>query len=407
MKKYWKLISTVTVIVLSIGTFYVNAVLSAEEHPAFVIKTVSGDAAEIKPLVLEGYYEDTSGYVSNNLNITTEGSTYTSHTFLDQIIGQPDVMIKELQEEYRGFMRGKKGWINLYSEDDQYVAYGDVRYKMGSMRSSDFKLVVSVLNKKDGNTNAFTIEVPNGEILDHMFVDSVQLIGNELTLITQNSIRNNDDNYDEKHIYTIDLDNQTISSHEKLFQFAQAEGNMFTNFQVIGTKPDTAHEHIILLKTEEEIMEETESTITKKGDRNQEIISYNLVTKEKETIDVPELNLEENQLSFFDGSTLYFTKVEEQELVVTPYSLVDDQVGQAINIPLSSDNEGDVQDPLITVNNGKIYAAESQMNKNVDANVVVADLNTGETLFEGQIALKDSSKEIGNYELYFHELVIR
>lgn len=402
MKKYWKLISTVIVIVLSIGTFYVNAALSAEEHPAFEIKTVSGDAAEIKPLVLEGSYENIHEYY--NLNITTEGSTYTSYTFLDQLIGRQDVMIKELQEEYRGFMRGKNSWIELFSEDDQYLAYADVRYKMDSMRSSDFKFVVSVLNKKEGDTNALTLEVPDSEILDHMFVDNVQLNGNELSIITQSSIRKNDDYYDEKHIYTIDLDNKTISSHEKIYQATQ-EDNMHTNIQLIETNPATAHDHLILLKTEEEMVEEMESSKT--VDRNQEIISYNLVTKERATIDVPELNLEENQLRFFDGSTLYFTKVEEEELVVTPYRLVDEQVGQAINIPLSSDNEGDVQDPLITINNGKIYAAESQMNKNVDANVVIADLNTGETLFEGQIGLEDSSEEIGNYELYIHEIVIR
>ncbi|WP_117149138.1 hypothetical protein [Paraliobacillus zengyii] len=405
MKKYWKLISTTAIIVLSIGTFYVNVALSAEQFPTFVIKTVSGDKAEIKPLVLQGYYEETNSYVSNNLTITTEGSTYMGYTFLDQLIGQPDVMIEELQEEYRGFMRGKTTWIDLFYEDEQYLAYGDVSYKMGSMRLSDFKFDVSLLNKKDGDTNAFTLEVPNGENLEYMSVDSVQLNGNELTLITQNSILKNDEYYDEKHIYTINIDDQAISSHEELYQVTQGDGNTYTNVQLVETSPTNTNEHIILLKTEEEMMEEMESSRT--VEMNQEIISYNLVTKERETIDVPELNLEENQLSFFEGSTLYFTKVAEQELVVTPYNLMDEQVGQAITLPLSSDNEEGVQPPMIMVNNGKIYVAESQMNKDLDANVVVADLNTGETLFEGQIALEDSSEEIGNYELYIHEIVLR
>lgn len=406
MKKYWKLVFTVIVILLSIATFYVNAALSAEEHLAFEIKTVSGDAGEIKGLVLDGYYENTNSNVSNNLTITTEGSTYMSYTFLDLLIGQQDVMIKELQEEYRSFMRGKTEGINLFSEDDQYLAYANVRYKMDSMRSSDFKFDVSVLNKKDGDTNAFTLEAPNSESLDHMFVESVQMIGNELSIITQNSIRENDEYHDEQHIYTINLDNQTISNHEELYKAAQ-ENNMYTNVQVIETNPTKANERIIFSRTEEEMMEDTESTITMEGDRNQEIISYNLVTKERETIDVPELNLVENQLSFFEGSTLYFIKVEEQKLVVTPYSLVDDQVGQAINLPLSSDNEGELQDPLIKVNNGKIYAVGAEMNKDIEADVVVADLKTGETLFEGQIALKDSSDEMESYELWFHEIVLK
>lgn len=403
MKKYWKLISISTIIVLSIGTFYVNVALSAEQHPAFEIKTVSGDAAEIKPVVLNGFYEykDNEGL---SLNITAEGSTYTSYTFVDQLIGQSNVMITELQEKYRGFMRGKIGNINLYSEDDAYLAFGDVSYKRDSLHSSDFKFNVSVLNKKGGDTNAFTLDVPNGENLDNMYVYSVQLNDKELTLITQNVFRNNNDYYDEKYIYTIDLENKTISNHEKLSQFAEVKGGINTNVEVIETNLTTANEYIILLQTEE--TEETEETITSEGDKNQKVNFYNLVTKEKGTIDVPEL--EGNQLSYFDGSTLYFTKVEGQELVVTPYSLADEQVGQAINLPLSLDNVGNVQDPLIKVNNGKVYAVvESEINKDFDANVIVADLDTGETRFEGQIALKDTSKKMGNNELYFYEIILR
>ncbi|MRH42500.1 hypothetical protein GH741_07355 [Aquibacillus halophilus] len=406
MKKYWKIISIVVIIVLSLGTFYVNAALSAEQYPGFVIETKSGDANEIKPLVLEGSYTDTSSmnYVSANLKITAEGSTYKSYSFLDQLIGQPPEMISELQDEYRNFMRGKMGSINSFFEDDQHLAYADVDYKMGSLSSSDFKLDISLLNKGDGNINEFTVKVPDSAELEYMYVDDVQMIGNELTLITQNMIRSNDVGYDEKHIYTVNLADQTIINHESLYQFSQGQGNVHTNVQLIGTSPTKAYEHIILLKTEEEIIEEMESSRVEY--MNQEIISYNLATKEKENIDVPELNLKENQLSFFDGSTLYFTKLEGQELVVTPYNLEDDQVGNALSLQFPGEKDN-VQVPVITVNNGKLFAVAPQMNNESDASVSVADVNTGETLFEGKIVLKDSSQEMGRYEIYLHEIFLK
>ena len=56
MKKYWQFIATITIIVLSIGTFYVTSTMSAESHPEFVIKTISGNAEEINALVFEGAY---------------------------------------------------------------------------------------------------------------------------------------------------------------------------------------------------------------------------------------------------------------------------------------------------------------------------------------------------------------
>lgn len=76
MKKYWKFAAIIVVIVLSIGTFHVNSNTSAKQYPEFVIQTQSGDVNEIKPLVLEGFYTDTSAmnYVNTNLKITSDGS---------------------------------------------------------------------------------------------------------------------------------------------------------------------------------------------------------------------------------------------------------------------------------------------------------------------------------------------
>jgi hypothetical protein len=406
MRKYWKLIATTTVIVLSIGTYYVNSTLSAESHPQFVIQTISGNAEEVKPLVLEGSYTDTSSmnYASTNLTITSEGSTYNSRSFINQIIGRPPTVIKDFQEKYRTFMRGKDPFVNWFFENEQFLAYATVDYKTGLLRSRDFNFEISVLNKEDGNIDSFMLEVPEGGELEHIFVDDVQMVEDELYLITRNMMRNHDDFTDEEHIYTIDIANQKVSNHEAITPYGQSDN--YINVQLIETSPTKANEHLIIVKTELKVIEDAEST--REEVINQEIISYNLATKEKEIITVPELRLDENQLSFFDGSSIYFTRLEGQEVVVTPYSLVDKHVGKSYSIQLSGE-DGHVGGQMTTINDGKLYIASSQMipNLNIDADVVVADADTGETLFRGQITLEDSSKETGQFDLNLHEIYMK
>jgi hypothetical protein len=403
MKKYWKFAAIIVVIVLSIGTFQVNSATSAKQYPEFVIQTQSGDANEIKPLVLEGFYTDTSAmnYVNTNLKITSDGSTYNSRSFLNQVIGQPPTMIKELQEEYRTFMRGKTSQVSSFFENNHILAYADVDYNLGSLRSSNFIFDISMLNKVDGQINSFTVKVPDGGELENVFVADVQMVEDELNLITQNTMRNTF--YDEKHIYTIDMDNQKIINHEAIIQVPEVQDDKRIDVQLIRTSPKKAKEHLIIVKTERKVVEDAESK--REEVINQEIISYNLATKEKEKINVPDLRLDENHLSFFDGSTIYFMTLDGQELVVTPYSLVDDQIRSAFRIQLFGEKDI-VHGQMTTVKDGKLYVASSQMTKNIKADVIVADAHSGETLFKGQLALKGSSKEKNHFELFINEMYV-
>ncbi|WP_223701664.1 hypothetical protein [Sutcliffiella deserti] len=402
MKKYWKSLAIIVGIVLSITTFYVNSARSAEHYPEFIIETQSGDEQVMDSLVLEGSYSNTSSmsYVSTNLRITTEGSTYNSRSFLDQIIGYHPTYIKELQQDYRTFMRGKFPSSSLYYEDNEFLAYANVEYTFGTFGPDDFKFEIAVLNKEDNKTNSFALEVPGAVELDHIFVEDVQLIDNKLYLITQNMVRKNDDYHDKKHIYEIDIVNQEIITHEDIYTFAKWQEHTHSYVRLVESNPSAANENIIFLKTEETMVEEPEST--RVTDFKQEIILYNLVTKEKESINVPGLDLKENQLSYVDKSIIYFTRLEEQELVVTPYRLDDKQTGQEVRIYLELD-----QIPMIQIKDGKLYAAPHQITSNSVGDVAVIDAKTGETLSTGQITLKNASDEKGNFELYVHEIFMK
>lgn len=408
MRKYWKFISILVVIMLSIGTFYVKSVTSEVNHPEFVIKTQSGDAKEIEPLKLMGYYSDTSSmnYTSTNLKISSEGSTYERRTFLDQVIGEPPAVIKEYQENYRSFMRGKGLNVDSFFENDQVLAYADVDYKTDSFYSRDFKFPISILNKEDGSVQSFTVDIPDSEKMDYVYMEDVQMIEDELYLVTNNMVRNPEGSFDEKHVYTIDLANQTIRNDEPFSQVPEGqEGNRIVT-DVMRTSPTKASDHIIFLQKEIKVIEDMESY--REEVVKQEVISYNLATKEKESISVSDLPFT-IELSFFDGSSIYFIGLEGQEIVVTPYHLTDGKASEEYRLQLSGEDEDGLGPaPMTTIKDGKLYLSGQQLNPKLNINVadiIVANVKTGDILFKGQITLNDPETK-NQYELYLHEMLV-
>lgn len=413
MKKYWKAIAVLVSIVLSIGIFYVNSAISAENHPQFAIQTLSGDAQEVKPLVLEGAYSISSSadYISTDIKITEQGASYNNrYSFFDRISGIP-TEIKELQEQYRTFMRGKQSSIHQYFEDNEFLAYANVDQKISSLGTNNFKFEISMLNKADDKVNSFTIKVPDEGKLDYVSVEDVQLIEDKMYVVTQNMESNNSDFNDEKHIYEIDIISQKITSHKALLKSTQSNEDFYTSIEIVENSPTAPKENIILLKTEETMVRETESM--RPIDFKQEIMSYNLATQEIESVNVPGLNLEENRLSFVEGSTVYFTRVENQEMIITSYRLGENQVDQDYRIQLQAKVENEslqldpFQVPMISIKEGKIYIVSQEWDSNSNGDVAVVDMETGEALYSGQIALETSSEVQEKFELYITGIYVK
>src|SRR5699024_5092412 len=126
MQKYWKAISMMIVMVLGIGTFYIHKAVTASQYPDFIIETVSGDETEMSDLQLRGHYlADTSDEL---VQISSGGSTYSSDlSYWEQLNGglYNSPLIERLENEYRGFMRGKNVHGNLYKDGD-FLAYADI-----------------------------------------------------------------------------------------------------------------------------------------------------------------------------------------------------------------------------------------------------------------------------------------
>lgn len=405
MRKYWKFTAIITVIVLSIGAFYVNSAMSATQYPEFVIKKHSGNVEEIKSLVLEGGYHkgNSMNYTYTHLKINSDGSEYRDgSSLIDQLIGQSMPIIKELQEKYRDFMRGKGQNIDSFFENDQFLAFADVKYKLGVSQSSDLKFAISILDKNNGNTTSYNIKVPDSSVVNHIFVEDVQLVDNELKMITHNTIRENERYYNEKHIYTFNVSNGNISSNEVIFSIPESQEELQSDAQLIQTDPKQANEHLVFLKTESKFIQQEESdridVLSKK------LVSYNLKTKEINTIELPE-NLKGKQVSFFDGSTIYFTEFSEQKLVVTPLSIENNQAGSEFTIQLSNARSNEESPPIIIVKESKLYVV-TQISKN-KTSVAVVNVKTDETLYEGEVVRKNIPESMEEFELYIYDMSVK
>ncbi|CAM3206315.1 hypothetical protein FITA111629_09865 [Filibacter tadaridae] len=404
MKKYWKFTSIIAVIVLSIGTFYVSSANSATQYPEFVINKKSGDAEEIKSLALEGSYLEGGSmiYVNTNLQITSDGSDYgDGSSIIDSIKGHPAPMIQELQKEYRNFMRGKGQDLDSFFENNKLLAYADVKYN--PFTNSDFKFAISIVDKDDGNTSSYSIKVPDSSVIDHIYVEDVQVVDNELKVITQNNTSKNEKYSIERHIYSFDISTGKLNSNETILSIPEQQGNDSIYAYLIQTSHKQANENLIYVKTHDKMIQEEESD--RLEERNRELISYNLKTKEKETIDLPD-SLKDNQINYFDGSTIYFSKLSGENLVVTPYSLENNQADNELTIQLSNETN-DTEPPIILMKDGKLYVATHVTNLKTKASITVIDLKTLDTIYQGEVIRKDLPKSTEQFELYLYDMMFK
>lgn len=277
-----------------------------------------------------------------------------------------------------------------------------MKYKIDASHLRDIKFDISILNKDDGKTTSFNITVPDGSAADYIFVEDVQVFGKELQVITQNTMRKNDKFSTEKHVYTLDISAGKITKNEKVLSIPEEEDNSYVDAQLMNTNPLQANENVVFLITHSNFEEGSDGL--RESSSSKKILFYNLKSQKKDTIDMP-ASLSDNQAIFFEGSTIYFSKFSEKNLIVTPLSVENHEVGDEFTIHLSNEVSEEVP-PLVIVKESKLYAVSQIMNSKTNASVAVVNVETGESLYEGEVVMKYSPKNIQEFELYMHEMSV-
>jgi len=414
MKRYWKLISISVIIVLVIGTFYIQSSMASGSNPEFVFEKVSGNEQEIEGLtVFADFYKGNTGgaylQISENGSVYNDGSTYVDR--YQGINLSPE--LKRFIEDYRSFMRGKNLTPSYFYEDDKNIAYASIDWEHNGVRPSDFMFDISVLDKETEEDMSFKLEVPQTErVLNYVDIESVQIVQDQLKIITQNQ------SYDGKipadimeiHVYTIDIGEQKIGSDEIIVDSSEINPHQTIDVSMVGKNWDKVSSPTMNFVFKNVILEEVEINEWEYGleEVESDIFVYNLGTNEQERLDLPE-ELNEANTETVNGSTIYFSRNLEETMEVMAYNYQSGEIEAEFSFDVPKNNElqeSGEQTISYKIKNEKIYIVGTNKDSKTEAPITVADLKTGETLYEGKVAVENKEKLGSDYSLTIHDIEI-
>lgn len=406
MKRYWKLISLACFIVLIIGTFYIQESMASSKNPDFLIKNVSGNEEEVKGLSIFGEFT-IGNHFRDTFSIDDTGTTYTSErSFIETFNGTYQVPeIKQLQHDYRSFMRGKAESSPLFYEDEAHLAYVNIDwdYEIDHNRPSNFSFEVEVLDKDSKDVTVINESIPKQNQYDHAYVVDVQKIDGELKAVVRIIPTTNDNgqSIDELHVYTFDLASQRLIGDEIL---ATADSGQRQHLTIINDAESMEPQKNLLIKkvTATDIPYKDGFT-TEESDPHYTIYQYDTGEQKELAKEGQELNFE--RASIYD-STIYFMNMTTKDLEIHPYQIESGKFSAIETLPVKMPTERveEFGSPVIKLKNNKIYVVSPYSDSKTEASVLIADLKTWKTLYEGTIERTNLSEDQKEYSLRIYSL---
>jgi hypothetical protein len=380
--RYWLSIALALLIVVSVGSYYIEADSS---KPDFVLVKRMGDEKEAAGVRLSGQFGQNGP--DGAVSIGTAGSEYRSDRFLaarlDPYWGYGQ--FRRVIAEHRNFMRGKQNWSELY-EDGSVLAYADVREVGAGAAARSYKLAVSWLDKATNRTSSFEVGLPTSAAYKQVRVADVQVFGDQLKIVTRN-YRTSDENA-EIHLYSLALKDGSVLSDKKLlleegdvlvrgpYEEEWFRSSRYAVFlvgqlrQVPGGRKDYSAEEtgrqlaLFDLQTGEQV----------------KIVSAEIADLLDSTSEPIDLNIS------LQGDKLYAAKKIESGAREIMY-----------DIATAKTSVHDVQtDPVrfMTLGGGRLYMlTDPHADKKELPSLVVADAAAGKLLYEGTVAVKGSEQD--------------
>lgn len=409
MKKYWKLIATTTIAIISIGT-YMNSAISANQFPEFVIEKQSGDSSLVETVKIEGSYGQEQ--INKGLQITKAGTVYASGSALEGLTGNHQPMIGQLIEEHRDFMRGKAKYIRNFYEDKHSLVYADVTYQTAALSPKNFKFAISVLDKEEDESISYELPIPNASDLQNIRIVDVQKMNGKLKMITDNYAGDS-----EIHVYTIDMATKELIANKTILSSPKENKNGFSEILFVNeNNPKQSHQYVVFKKRTMKEVEQSEGHSVHESVamevKDNQLIAYNLATNEKKNIILPQeldeaVSVQEEAASIqaFDGSFLYFMENNKNEVIITPYNLESEKIGNVIAIQFPSVGEH-ARHPVVKIKNGNLYTLSPFLEEKSAATLKVTDLKSRETLYKGQVVEENPNTDENKYELSWHRMTV-
>ena len=134
-----------------------------------------------------------------------------------------------------------------------------------------------------------------------------------------------------------------------------------------------------------------------------DVLLYNIENNQSEKLTVPDemLGLNDSPTFTLFGSTIYMYNRTENGLEVNHYNMETKKWAekQTFHLPNQTHEE---DAPYFEVLNGKAYII-SAFDKG--HKLFIGDIKTGETLYEGNLTVKNKKDQQKDYRLYFHDMI--
>ena len=381
MKKYWKLLLFVVVIVFTFTHLYIQAANASKDYPKYVLKTIEGDTSAVESLVINGSY--TNMYNHETLQIDQEGTEYwRDKPFFKQVDGQyRSIEWQTLQSKYKQFMRGKSTWQGNLANEEEYLAFADIPYSYYVPEVQTFE--ISVLNKKTGETLSFEYPVPNVQNYLYMNVLHVHLVENQLFVLTENG---GEDDRQEIHLYTFDLEKRLLTHDEQIIILPRNENEMvFEQTAFVKNTGKGASTVAIAHQNFEQSFEDGAHDIIE-----QTIYIYDFSNESMKTVNVNEYGDDVGTLIAFKGENLYFAQQPENgQRSIAKLDLKKEEFQlDFINFTtIQGEQNTDmlIQQEEFKVHDGKLFSMPLYKETDEPAYLTVADLESGKQIYQGEV----------------------
>lgn len=392
MKRYWKTISICLVTLLVIGTFYIQSSLAKSVDIKIEFEKVHGDEKELEKLMLSGNYLVDDPYLFQPLRMTSEETINPTNLSFPQKLSRLGIpsYLEEMVKKHKNFMRSKDLNSNNFFEDESLVAYAYIK----NSHERDFNFEIEVLTKKTNDIMSLWLDVPERENYGWMQVEDVQVLNGELKVITRDFHL---DGTNELRVYTFDMKEQKMISDDMIASIPESK-NGWSDVSLINDTYSIQQQKYLLIKSEAFENEDSD------GEPNlvvNEFIIYDIENNQSKKMMAPNEILESiDGSSAIYNSTLFIPSQTVNGVDVHQYDIESDKWGKTLAFNLT-DNGNNEDGPYSQIVNGKLYMIYATSSGHT---IVVGDLETGESLYEGKLKVTNQGEVQKDYQLYIHEI---
>jgi len=386
------------VTILVIGTFYIQSSFATGNPVKIEFEKTNGNEEELQNIMLYGsFLPDYSNILRQTFQMTNEETIDLSNLSLFQRLsgmGGPD-FLGELVEKHKNFMRSKTLTPNQFFEDENVVAYASIGDSY-DLPKKELTFEIEMLTKQSEDVTSFQVDVPQKENYGWMQVVDVQIIDHELKVIVRGERA-------VLRVYTFDMNTQKLVSDDTITSLPSVE-NRRSDLSIINDSYySIQRQKYLLIKIE---AFDNESRYSDDGKLNlvvNEFIVYDIENNQTKKIVRPnDIVGSMDASSAVHHSTVLIPSQTANGIEVSRYDIESDKWGETLSFDVPNRKTDEASSSYTKLMNGKLYTIHATTS---GYTIVIGDLETGESLYEGQLTVTNKGEEQKDYHLYFHDIV--